>query len=350
MTSKVPQGVNRRGVLVIHAGAIGDVLLARPALFAVRCQFPQHEIALLAGRSVGALLCEAREVDRLFPLESSYLSGLWVGPDSLCSDFRAWLRNCDLAVGWLPDTEGALSATLRASGVQYVCLQSASSTDLRAEHQASRYLDAIQVSDTHQIPGTPQIRGTPLDLSPVIRERGRRIVERLLQESRHKVVVIHPGSGSPHKCLDARLLVPVIEWLFQADMAPLLLEGPADSEAVERVLETTKLDVPVIRELDLSTVAGVLLHAELYVGHDSGMTHLAAALSVPTIACFGPTDSRRWAPLGHAVSIVAGVPCTCRAWSDVAECRERVCLQIAPERIIEACRLLLAERRTVPAT
>jgi heptosyltransferase-3 len=211
-------------------------------------------------------------------------------------------------------------------------------------HQASRYLDAIQVSDIHQI------AGTPLALSPVIRERGRLIVERLIQESRHKVVVIHPGSGSPHKCLDARLLVPVIEWLLQADMAPLLLEGPADREAVERVLETAKLDVPVIRGLDLSTVAGVLSHAELYVGHDSGMTHLAAALSVPTIACFGPTDSRRWAPLGRAVSIVAGAPCTCRGWSAVAECRERVCLQIAPERIIEACQRLLAERRTVPAT
>ncbi|MGB2723306.1 MAG: glycosyltransferase family 9 protein, partial [Nitrospira sp.] len=93
------------------------------------------------------------------------------------------------------------------------------------------------------------------------------------------MVVIHPGSGSPHKCLDARLLVPVIEWLFQADMAPLLLEGPSDREAVERVLATIKVDVPVIRGLALSTMAGVLSHAKLYVGHDSGVTHLAAALS-----------------------------------------------------------------------
>ena len=344
MTSEVPQGGSRRGVLVIHPGAIGDVLLSRPGLFAVRCRFPQHEIAFLAGESVGALLCEAREVDRVFPLESSYLTGLWAGPDSLCSDFRAWLGSCDTAVGWLSDAEGALSATLRASGVRSISLKSASSAGLCTGHQASRYLDAIQVSDIHQI------AGTPLPLSPVIRERGRLIVERLIQESRHKVVVIHPGSGSPHKCLDARLLVSVIEWLLQADMAPLLLEGPADREAVERVLETAKLDVPVIRGLDLSTVAGVLSYAELYVGHDSGMTHLAAALSVPTIACFGPTDSRRWAPLGRAVSIVAGAPCTCRGWSAVAECRERVCLQIAPERIIEACRRLLAERRNVPAT
>jgi heptosyltransferase-3 len=294
---------------------------------------------------VGALLCGAGEVDRVFPLESSYLSGLVGWADSLCSEFRAWLQNCDIAVGWLPDADGALSATLRASGVQYACLKSASSTDLCAEHQASRYLDAIQLS------GISQIVGTPLVLSPIYsRTQQARFLRHLFKRIGTPVVVIHPGSGSPHKCLDARLLVPVIEWLLQADMAPLLLEGPSDREAVERVLATIKVDVPVIRGLALSTMAGVLSHAKLYVGHDSGVTHLAAALSVPTIACFGPTDSRRWAPLGRAVSIVSGAPCTCRTWSAVAECRERVCLQIAPERIIEVCRLLLSERRTVPAT
>lgn len=344
MTNQITQDGNRRGVLIIHPGALGDVLLSRPALCAVRHQFPDHEIAFLAGRSVGALLCETGEVDRVLPLESSYLSGLWAGPDSLCSEFRAWLSNCDIAVGWLSDSEGTLSATLRSLGVQYVCLHSTAATDLRAEHQAERYLEAIRLS------GTSQPIGSPLIPTPAIRERSRIVLQTLIPENRHPVVVIHPGSGSPSKCLDARLLVPVIEWLFQADMAPLLLEGPSDREALERVFATIKIDVPVVRGLDLSTMAGILSHAELYVGHDSGVTHLAAALSVPTIACFGPTDSRRWAPLGRAVSIVAGAPCTCRAWSAVAECRERVCLQIAPERIIEACRRLLPERRTVPAT
>ncbi|MBK9113440.1 MAG: glycosyltransferase family 9 protein [Nitrospira sp.] len=344
MTIHVPLSVNKRGVLVIHPGALGDVLLARPALSAIRNQFPQHEIALLAGESVGMLLCGAGEVDRVFRLESTYLSELWAGLDSLRSEFKVWLQNCDVAVGWLPDTDGILAATLRVSGVQYTCLKSASSADLHAEHQAARYLAAIQLS------GINQMVGTPLVLSPIIREQGRRILEGLIRENRQPVVVIHPGSGSSHKCIEAQRLVPVIDWLLQADMAPLLLEGPSDREAVERVLATIKVDVPVIRGLALSTMAGVLSHAKLYVGHDSGVTHLAAALSVPTIACFGPTDSRRWAPLGRAVSIVSGAPCTCRTWSAVAECRERVCLQIAPERIIEVCRLLLSERRTVPAT
>lgn len=344
MTIPAPDDGSKRRVLVIHPGALGDVLLSRPTISAVRAQFPQHEIALLVGQSVGALLCEAGEVDRIFPLESTALSELWAGVDTLRREFRTWLGNCDVAVGWLSDTEGTLSSTLRATGVQSVCLKSASSADLRAEHQSDRYREAILGQDASQAVGTPLI------LSPMIRERGRLILRDLTHDSQQPVVVLHAGSGSAHKCLDAQCFAPVIQWLAEVGMTPVLLEGPADRDPVERLLRALKGTIPVIRGLDVSIVAGVLSHAELYVGHDSGVTHLAAALSIPTVACFGPTDARRWVPLGHAVSVVSGAPCACLTWSHVAECRERVCLQIAPERIIEACRLLLAKRSTVPAS
>ncbi len=56
--------------------------------------------------------------------------------------------------------------------------------------------------------------------------------------------------------------------------------------------------------LNLHALATVLSRASLYVGNDSGVTHLAAALGVPTIALFGPTDPRSWAPVGPRVAIV----------------------------------------------
>jgi len=344
VTIHAPDDGRKRGVLVIHPGALGDVLLSRPTISTVRAQFPQHEIALLVGQSVGALLCEAGEVDRVIPLESTALSELWAGVDHLRPDFRTWLCNCDLTVGWLSDTEGTLSSTLRATGVQSVCLKSASSADLATEHQSDRYREAILVY------GASQAVCKPLMLSPMIRERGRLILRALTRDSQQPVVVMHAGSGSAHKCLDAQRLASVVQGLAELGMTSVLLEGPADRDPVERVLGALKRTIPVIRGLDVSAVAAMLSHAELYVGHDSGVTHLAAALSVPTVACFGPTDARRWTPLGHAVSVVSGAPCACLTWSHVAECRERVCLQIAPDRIIEACRLLLAKRSTVPAS
>ena len=79
----------------------------------------------------------------------------------------------------------------------------------------------------------------------------------------------------------------------------------------------------------------------IYLGHDSGMTHLAAALSIPTIVCLVSTSPRRWLPLGHRVSIQLESHVVVLDWTSV-ECRqEKVCLRISPERIIEGCRELL---------
>ncbi|HVG02776.1 MAG TPA: hypothetical protein VM842_07785, partial [Nitrospira sp.] len=73
----------RRKILVIHPGAVGDVLLARPVLFRLRCLFPRHELGLLAGSAVGILLRESDEIDQVLPLESAYLTELFAGCDNL---------------------------------------------------------------------------------------------------------------------------------------------------------------------------------------------------------------------------------------------------------------------------
>ena len=335
MTPHVQHDSNRRGVLVIHPGALGDVLLARPVLHALQREFSQHEIALLAGNAVGTLLRDAGEVDRVFPLESTYLSELFAGHDSLCAPFKRWLSRCDKAVGWFRDADAAVVRTLRAAGVQSINLRSSSSQECFAEHQSDRYLESVEIADAG---GACNL---PLILSPAVMAEAQQILSSLNWDSRSPLVVIHPGSGSPHKCVEAWRLAEVIQWLIEVGMTPMLLEGPADREPCARVLSALRTPVPVSRGLNLSKSAAVLAQAALYLGHDSGVTHLAAALAVPTVACFGPTNPRRWAPLGPTVSVVSGEPCACSTWSDVASCQERVCLQIAPERMIAACRAQL---------
>jgi len=333
---------NERGILIIHPGAVGDVLLARPALTLIRRQFPQHEIALLAGSAVGVLLRESAEIDRVFPLESRYLGELFAGGDSVHLAFRSWLQSCDLAVGWVQDTKAAIATTLRTLGVQRVLVQSPFSPGLLSEQQAGRYLEVLE--------GAPvcDVDGDPLILSSRIRERGRPLLQTLNWNNQQRLVILHPGSGSIHKCMEATYFAPVVEWLCREGTFPVLLEGPSDREAVARLQQALSVTVPVLRDVELSAVAAVLSHADLYLGHDSGITHLAAALSIPTIACFGPTSFRRWAPLGHQVTIVTGPPCNCTDWSAVECCREKVCLRISPERIIDVCRELLMKRTAIP--
>ncbi len=342
MNQESRQG-KERGIFVIHPGAVGDVLLARPSLSLIRRQFPQHEIVLLAGSAVGRLLRESSEIDRVFPLESAHLGELFAGDDSVHVAYKHWLRGCDLAVGWLQDAEGIITTTLRGLGVPRICVRSPFSSSLLSEHQAGRCLEVLE--------GKPasEVKGDPLILSSHVRQCGRHLLQRVNWSGRQRLVIVHPGSGSTHKCMEPANFTPVIEWLRHEGTFPLLVQGPSDGEVVDRLQRTLRVAVPVIRHMELSTVAAVLSHADLYLGHDSGITHLAAALSVPTIACFGPTSPRRWAPLGHTVAIVTGATCNCPDWSCVERCREKVCLRISTERIIEVCRELLMKRTTVPA-
>ncbi len=342
MTSHAAPHIERRGVLVVHPGSIGDVLLSRPALSLLRHQFPQHEIALLAGAAVGLLLRDAGEIDRVFPLESTCLAELFAGSDSVHLSFKRWSTTCDLALAWLQDRDGAIADTLRDLGVQRVCVQSPSSPHLLSEHQAARYIEVLEGKFASEV------KSSPLMISASAREHGTQILQALNWSMQQCLVVIHPGSGSIHKCMEASCFTPVITWLDREGAFPVLLEGPSDGECVARVLGALSVSVPVIRGRELSSSAGVLSHADIYLGHDSGMTHLAAALSIPTIACFGPTNPRRWAPLGHRVSILTGELCRCHDWTSVECCREKVCLGIHPERVIEGCRELLMRRSAQP--
>ncbi len=327
-----------RKVLVIHPAALGDVLLARPAIRALRWRFPNHEMAFLGGRAVGMLLYECGEVNQVFPIESAYLGELFAGSEYLSRPFRDWLEHADKAVGWLADREGIVAGTLRSVGVRSIQFQPALSTDYQAEHQADRYCEALGLE------GAELQLGRRLTLPSGIRRQGQQSLQALKVQRDTPLVVVHAGSGSVSKCIESWRLAQVIGWLVAFGAAPLLLEGPADQNAVASVLLRLSHGVPVARGESVSVIAGVLSHAALYIGQDSGITHLAAALGVPTVACFGPTDPRRWAPRGSHITVLTGLRCACPSWHDVEICGERACLQISPERIIEASRAYLIER------
>ena len=75
---------------------------------------------------------------------------------------------------------------------------------------------------------------------------------------------------------------------------------------VERLLRYLSRRPVVLRDLSVRLLAGVLSQVALFLGHDSGVTHLAAATGAPTIALFGATDPRLWAPVGPRVEVVTG--------------------------------------------
>lgn len=113
-------------------------------------------------------------------------------------------------------------------------------------------------------------------------------------------VLIHPGSGGKTKCWPIADFVALAQCLTGLEVTWML--GPAELEQARRLQDR---DEPLLVEEDLQRAAEQMAGFDGYLGNDSGMTHLAAAIGLPTIALFVATDPRIWRPLGRHVTVVA---------------------------------------------
>jgi ADP-heptose:LPS heptosyltransferase len=288
----------RRSILIIHPGALGDVLLAVPAMRRLRTQFPQHELVLCSNGPVAQLLLECRVIDAWLSWEGSACAELFDPDASIGGELQSWLERCDCAVAWIQDQDGNLARALEKTGARKTIVCSPFSMTLKATHQSDRLCETVQEL---------LIRKTelyPLQLPESLSSRGRSCLEELGVGMDCNFTAFHPGSGSPRKSIAIATMASMVARLRGEGMLPIVIEGPADHEAVRCLLQKLSFPAVVLRDLELRTLAGVLSHASAFVGHDSGITHLAALLRVRTVAFFGPTDPDRWAPLGSHVTVL----------------------------------------------
>ncbi|MCL4499326.1 MAG: glycosyltransferase family 9 protein, partial [Chloroflexi bacterium] len=150
-----------------------------------------------------------------------------------------------------------------------------------------------------------------LPLPPVPRTRPIHNLGAAERISSGKTVVLHPGAGARRKRWSAERFAALAERFGARGDAVFLTSGPADEAAVVAVQEHARgVGIEVLRDCRLIELATVLRRADLFVGNDSGVTHLASILGVPTVALFGPFDPAYWMPIGPYVKVIdAGIGC-----------------------------------------
>ena len=126
------------------------------------------------------------------------------------------------------------------------------------------------------------------------------------------MVAVHPGSGGVRKNWSAAAFAAVVDVVARRARV-VVLGGPADVAAVAALRHASRSSPLVASDLPLPRVAGLLSRCTVYLGNDSGLTHLAALLGVPTVALFGPTDPALWRPWGRRVTVLrwaeGAMPC-----------------------------------------
>jgi heptosyltransferase III len=297
--SDPPDAATKR-LLVLRPGAIGDTLVALPALLALRRQFPGAQIEAV-GNATALPVAEASGlIDRWLPFDDGRVTRLFMPSEPPPDDP---FLGIDVAVAWGRDADGTLSRALTRRGARTVIVAPSRPDPSAPEHTALhllRTLAPLGISAGGEAIELPEVR--------VPAEADTRALAELAAAglSDQPFVAIHPGSGSAAKNWPADQYAALVDRLQgEYGMASVVLAGPADAEALV-VLHDRPGQPPAAElvERPLLVVAALLRRAAAFLGNDSGLSHLAGLLGIPTLALFGPSDPAVWAPLGPRVRVL----------------------------------------------
>lgn len=286
--------MNRRvRFLVLRGGAIGDFILTLPALAALRERWPDAYIEIFGYPHIADLAIAAGLADRVESLDRAGMAKFFTPTPTFTDEQAAHIRSFDVVISYLRDPGGVVRDNLRAAGArQVVC----GSPMVESGHASDHLVKPLETLALY-VAGT----NARLALRPEHTEPGRRwLADRGIEG---RVAAIHPGSGSPKKNWPADRFVELAEKLTSSGWSPFFVIGEADRE-VEQVLLARAPGIPMLAGATLTEVASVLAHCAVYVGNDSGVTHIATALGIPVVAIFGPSDADRWGPRGPNVTLL----------------------------------------------
>lgn len=280
-------------ILVIRGGAIGDLVLTFPVLAALRAQFPQCQLALLGYSHIAGLALAGGLVDDLRPIEARALAGFFAEKGDLDEGLAGYFAGCSLVLSYLYDPDRIFERNVgRCTRAQFIVgpHRPDETTDRHATAVFLEPLQRLAIFDADPVPRLilPAAGDTP----PVELEPGW--------------VALHPGSGSERKNWPESRWAELLQRLLEASERTLgLVGGEAEGDRLERLAAGhPPARVRVIRNRPLVELGRVLAGCAAFVGHDSGITHLAAALGVPTLALWGPSKESVWRPQGQGIVVL----------------------------------------------
>jgi ADP-heptose:LPS heptosyltransferase len=290
-------------ICIFLTGGIGDFVAAVPAMVLLRKNFPLSRIVLVGNPTWLPLALECEIVDQVrsiddLPLHAGFMSSL---PEE--HPLSRFLAGFDLIISWFGDREGQWEGTLRGTSSGKVLVHPFHRVHTFPGHVSDYYLATLKDMGLRE-----REEGAP-GRQPLLRLRSR--ADPNTANGREKpchdrpFLCLHPGSGSEHKNWPKEDFLEVARGAFRSWRLPsTVLIGPAEEGQKTFWAEASGPSLAPRAGLSILEVSRVLHSATLFVGNDSGITHLAAALGIPVVALFGPTDPGRWAPLGSGVEIL----------------------------------------------
>jgi ADP-heptose:LPS heptosyltransferase len=272
--------INRSRLLVVTLSNIGDLVLTTPVFEALAAHYPQARIDIVGdARSIG-LLAAAPYAGELFARNKrAGLAAQW----QLLTRLRA--RAYDLVVDLRTPF---LAHLLRARQRLY-------KTRTSGAHAACEHFTALAPLGLGNTPPPSRIH-----LAPAATARAATLLSALPGE---RWLALAPGANWVGKRWPVEKFRALLEIVRMSYDAAVIVGWAADTSLGEQLRSDTLPTINLAGASDLPTAAAVLARAAAFVGNDSGLGHIAAAVGVPTLTLFGPGQPQRYRPWGPLATI-----------------------------------------------
>jgi heptosyltransferase I len=346
-------------LLIVRLGAMGDVIHGLPAAAALRAAVPDAVLGWLIEERWSELLCTLATprsgprsaqrplVDRIHTVNTKqwrsapFSAATWERVAATLSDLRA--ARYEIAV----DLQGAVRSSLLAkwSGSPVIYGSAQPRENLATMFYTRQIIPHGEHVVEQNLSLAAAVASQPLKMSPVelphdeAAEQGcdRRLNARGIQT----FALLNPGAGWGAKQWPAERYGQVATQLAENGLKSLINFGPGE-EDLARAVETASSSVAEIFTGSLTELIAVTRRARLFIGGDTGPMHLAAALGVPVVGIFGPTDPARNGPFGTR-SIVLRSPSSSTSYHHTFQADQGL-FEISSAQVVAAARQLLEER------
>jgi len=335
-----------RKVLLVRLRSIGDTVLATPSVFALKRFLPNVTVDILVEDWVAPLLNDHPHVDNVIVLER----GGFMTRARVARELRA--GNYDVVY----NLHGGTTATFltRATGARHrVGFKSYQYAQLH-NHQAPSPLMLWGQQKTHSVeqqlallgwtgvPVTDRPR-TQLGISTEANEKVKQLLARAALTDRN-IALIHPAAAFATKQWATEHFARVADFLSDRGFAPVAIAAPNERALLEKLCGEAAVKITTF-DLSLPEVTALAAHSQLFVGNDSGIAHIAAAVGTPAVVIFGSSNIAHWRPWNSAPAEVVfeEMPCQpCHGYFcekfDQPEC----ILRVPVTRVIAAIERLLS--------
>ncbi len=278
-------------MLVIRGGAIGDFILTLPVLAALRQQFPRTHLEVLGYPHIAQLALAAGLAKRVQSIEARPLAGFFARRGELEEGLKNYFSEFDLIISYLYDPDGIFKTNVgRSTRAQFI-VGPHRPDEHAGVHAADVFLKPLEQLAIFQADAVPQLG-----------------IERAFETTigTGRWLGVHPGSGSENKNWPESKWRELLQYLMRATTLNILLVGgEAERERLERLAATVPpTRLKLMQSAPLPELARWLASCVAFVGHDSGITHLAAAVGLRSLILWGESAEAIWRPRGREMTIL----------------------------------------------